>query len=195
MADKWDKSTDYSALSIVAHRSAVWVATKRSKGIEPSSGMYWQPVATKGERNKKDIFAEPVVEPEPITRSEIFEFTTIVGQPVIDLGDVVDWANALDRPNVIGLCSTSAVNGRPGEIVTSGKLELENWAWALDEAIHDGPVYEQLLTPGDTYYLAKAIGRITNIEPTIGYLVQVGTARTKTILDVSIAEPQFLGTA
>lgn len=83
---------------------------------------------------------------------------------------------------IIGVTSTAIGIGATGNIITSGEVTATTAQWDAVTGQIGGLVFDTV------YFLSALTGKLTNVPPTAGYLVSVGTAisSTKLLIDLSI---------
>ena len=119
------------------------------------------------------------------TNSNIAAIT--IGQPVYIQGaDTVDLAlaDAKATSGVIGLVSDASIDSSAvGTILTDGTITSTDWTAVVGEAT---------LTVGSVYFLSDVdAGMLTTTAPTTtgSFVTRVGTAISKTTLEVTISRP------
>ena len=86
-------------------------------------------------------------------------------------------ADSINSLTAIGITRNSALNGEEVRVQTDDLIEGFTG-----------------LIAGDTYYLSQeTVGEITNIRPSSGIIVEVGTAKSTTELNINIAANSFGG--
>lgn len=96
----------------------------------------------------------------------------------ITAADEVDYADSSDGSalRVLGMTTGSAEAGAQVGVLLSGEISEPSWDWSLDVPIYLG-----------------AEGRLTQVQPTTGYLLQVGLPLSATNVLLDVRMPIALG--
>ncbi len=127
----------------------------------------------------------PVPHTLEVTNDETI--TILIGAVVyISSANAVKYAKAdlATTKSAIAMCLGDIIATELGIIQVDGLLTLTTEQWDLATGDTGG------LTPGSVYFLSAAtIGRITNVPPTTGYIVKIGTAISTVNFEISIGTP------